>query len=104
ALGGLHCAYDEVARSEQEEGVDCAGVSIQPSLFGIEQLDVVRTREGVGGKEHTKGEQLGEDEDPDGQVAGEAGPVCELCSAGRGKGMACRFHAPKSRQARMVLT
>ena len=41
-------------------------------LVFVEQLDVVGPGEGVGGEEHREDEHLGEDEDPDGEVAGKA--------------------------------
>ena len=70
---GLHGAHHEVAGSEQQHGVDGAGITVERGLLQREDLDVTRAREGVGGEEQAEGQQLGEDEEPDRQIAGQPG-------------------------------
>ena len=75
-------------------------------LLGSEQLDVFGAREGVGGEEDPEGEQLGEDEEPDRQVAGQAGAMRLCRSAGRHGALRSGdgIHAAQSRQKGALLT
>ena len=52
------------------DGVERPGVAVQSLLIQVEHLDVLRAGEGVGSEEDRESEHLGQDEEPDGEVAG----------------------------------
>ena len=72
AMRRLHGADDEPRAGDEQEGVERAEVAVERLLVEVEFLDMAGPGEGVGRKEHREGEQFGEDEEPDGEVAGQA--------------------------------
>jgi hypothetical protein len=72
AMRRLHGTHHEPRAGDEQEGVQRAEVTIHRLLVFVEQLDVLGPGEGVGGEEHREDEHFGQDEDPDGEVAGQA--------------------------------
>ena len=73
ALDGLDGPRHAPAAGDQQHGVEGPGLAVEGLLHLVEEFDVVGPAESVGAKKHPEGEQFGEDEEPDRQVAGGGG-------------------------------
>ena len=70
-LGQLDGVGSAKAAGDEQQGVVQAEISVQQQLLGVEQRYVLTTCKGVDHKQHAKNKQLGEDENPDRQIAGQ---------------------------------
>ena len=68
ATDGIDGAYHEKAGSDQDDGIYRTAFAVQQQLVFVEQLDVVRSREGIGQKENAEHQQFGKDEYPDREI------------------------------------
>jgi CheY-like chemotaxis protein len=97
AADGLDGPRHAPAAGDQQHGVEGAGLAVEGLLHLVEERHVVGPAEGVGGKEHAEGQQLGQDEEPDRQVAGGAaagwggsvGQRCQCRRVRRGAALIC---------------
>ena len=70
ATDGRNRTGYSIAAANQQQGVEQTQAAVEQPLLGIKQCYMAVPGEGIGDKQRPKHQQLGKDEQPDGQVAG----------------------------------